>query len=194
MADKNDRDDNRKAMDFKWTIDDDFPALSRRLDECLLYSVLTYSQQANFGRFDQKPILTSFFAISDISPIQIQHPTSDAVLRRLRRRRRRRRRRRLGRSPRRPRRRSPSRAAARSSASFGAQPPPQTPARRAAVVGRPPEVDRPSPFESVPMTALDDYGQLVQLWHAMESASRLGTPVLACMCCANDDDNEDESD
>ena len=44
------------------------------------------------------------------------------------------------------------------------------------------------------MTALDDYGQSVQLWHAMESASRLGTPVLACMCCANDDNNEGESD
>ena len=38
MADENDRDDNRKAMDFEWTIDDNFPALSRRLDECLLYS------------------------------------------------------------------------------------------------------------------------------------------------------------
>jgi len=47
----------------------------------------------------------------------------------------------------------------------------------------------PSPFEYVPVTALDDYGQSTQLKHAMESAIRHGTPVLACLCC-NDDDDE----
>ena len=40
----------------------------------------------------------------------------------------------------------------------------------------------PSPFEYVPVTALDDYGQSKQLRHAMESADRFGTPVLACVC------------
>ena len=39
MADENNRDDNRKAMEFKWTIENNFPALSRRLDKCLLYLV-----------------------------------------------------------------------------------------------------------------------------------------------------------
>ena len=29
MADENDRDENRKSMEFEWTIEDDFPALSR---------------------------------------------------------------------------------------------------------------------------------------------------------------------
>ena len=37
MADKNDRDDNRKAMKVKWTVDNNFPELSRHLDKCLLY-------------------------------------------------------------------------------------------------------------------------------------------------------------
>lgn len=57
---------------------------------------------------------------------------------------------------------------------------------------------RPSPFEYVPVTALDDYGRSTQLRHAMESASRHGTPVLACICRirrrddGKDDDNDDE--
>ncbi|KAL9186666.1 hypothetical protein ACHAXT_005904 [Thalassiosira profunda] len=41
-----------------------------------------------------------------------------------------------------------------------------------------------SPFEYIPITALDDYGQSTQLRHAMESASRYGTPILACICCS----------
>ena len=41
-------------------------------------------------------------------------------------------------------------------------------------------------------TALDDYGQSTQLKHAMECAIRYGAPVLACLCC-NDDDDGDET-
>ena len=40
-----------------------------------------------------------------------------------------------------------------------------------------------SPYEHIPITALNDYGQSIQLRHAMESASRYGTPILACLCC-----------
>jgi len=51
-----------------------------------------------------------------------------------------------------------------------------------------------SPFEYIPITALNDYGQSTQLKNAMESASRFGTPVLACICCQdNEDDNEEDS-
>ena len=55
-----------------------------------------------------------------------------------------------------------------------------------------------SPFEYIPITALNDYGQSTQLKNAMESASRFGTPVLACICCrdnanGNEDDNTDTS-
>ena len=50
-----------------------------------------------------------------------------------------------------------------------------------------------SPFEYIPITALDDYGSSTQLRHAMESANKFGTPVLACICCHNgDDDNNNE--
>jgi 20S proteasome alpha/beta subunit len=45
--------------------------------------------------------------------------------------------------------------------------------------------DGKSPYEYVPVTALDDYGQSTQLRHAMESAARYGTPVLACLCCTS---------
>eukprot|EP00578_Thalassiosira_sp_NH16_P001500 CAMPEP_0181138304 /NCGR_PEP_ID=MMETSP1071-20121207/34173_1 /TAXON_ID=35127 /ORGANISM="Thalassiosira sp., Strain NH16" /LENGTH=378 /DNA_ID=CAMNT_0023225127 /DNA_START=245 /DNA_END=1381 /DNA_ORIENTATION=- len=48
--------------------------------------------------------------------------------------------------------------------------------------------DRQSPFDYVPITALDDYGQSSQLRNAMESAARFGMPVLACICCHYDDD------
>ena len=60
-------------------------------------------------------------------------------------------------------------------------------------------MDRPpSPFEYVPVTALDDYGRSTQLRHAVESATRHGTTVLACACCcggnfARDDDLDDDS-
>lgn len=48
-----------------------------------------------------------------------------------------------------------------------------------------------SPYEYIPITALNDYGQSIQLRHAMESASRYGTPILACLCCFdNSEDNE----
>ena len=53
-----------------------------------------------------------------------------------------------------------------------------------------------SPFEYIPITALDDYGQSTQLRHAMESANRFGTPVLACICCTTGtgtDDNDDST-
>lgn len=43
-----------------------------------------------------------------------------------------------------------------------------------------------SPYEYIPVTALDDYGQSTQLRHAIESAARHGTPVLACLCRANE--------
>ena len=46
-----------------------------------------------------------------------------------------------------------------------------------------------SPFEYIPITALNEYGQSTQLRNAMESASRFGTPVLACICC-HDDKND----
>jgi len=47
----------------------------------------------------------------------------------------------------------------------------------------------PSPYDYIPITALDDYGQSTQLRHAMESAARYGTPVLACIFCDEEDDN-----
>ena len=47
-----------------------------------------------------------------------------------------------------------------------------------------------SPFEYIPITALNDYGQSTQLRNAMESASRFGTPVLACICCHDDNKND----
>mmetsp|Transcript_46007 Transcript_46007/g.96608 ORF Transcript_46007/g.96608 Transcript_46007/m.96608 type:complete len:532 (-) Transcript_46007:58-1653(-) len=51
---------------------------------------------------------------------------------------------------------------------------------------------QPSAFEYIPITALDNYGQSTQLRHAMESANRFGTPVLACIFCHdNDEDNDD---
>ena len=46
-----------------------------------------------------------------------------------------------------------------------------------------------SPFEYIPITALNDYGQSTQLKNAMESASRFGTPVLACICCKDNAEN-----
>ena len=50
-----------------------------------------------------------------------------------------------------------------------------------------------SPYEYVPVTTLDDYGQSTQLKHAMKSASRYGTPVLACLCCTDEDDDKNKS-
>ncbi|KAL7462824.1 hypothetical protein ACHAXS_003218 [Conticribra weissflogii] len=47
----------------------------------------------------------------------------------------------------------------------------------------------PSPYDYIPVTALDDYGQSTQLRHAMESAARYGTPILACIFCDEDGDN-----
>ena len=49
-----------------------------------------------------------------------------------------------------------------------------------------------SPYEYVPVTALDEYGQSTQLRHAMESAKRHGTPVLACLCCTGNDGKSKE--
>mmetsp|Transcript_20373 Transcript_20373/g.33537 ORF Transcript_20373/g.33537 Transcript_20373/m.33537 type:complete len:465 (+) Transcript_20373:65-1459(+) len=56
-----------------------------------------------------------------------------------------------------------------------------------------------SPFEYIPITALNNYGQSTQLRHAMEAASRYGTPIIACLCCATDDEeggvrNNDEQE
>lgn len=56
-----------------------------------------------------------------------------------------------------------------------------------------------SPFEYIPITALNDYGQSTQLRHAMEAASRYGTPIIACLCCSNNDgekstSNDDDDD
>jgi len=51
-----------------------------------------------------------------------------------------------------------------------------------------------SPFEYIPITALNDYGQSTQLKNAMESASRFGTSVLACICCQDHEDEEDSTD
>ncbi|KAL7550638.1 hypothetical protein ACHAWF_013857 [Thalassiosira exigua] len=50
-----------------------------------------------------------------------------------------------------------------------------------------------SPFEYIPITALDDYGQSTQLRHVMESATKFGTPVLACICCEQDDERTTEN-
>ena len=50
-----------------------------------------------------------------------------------------------------------------------------------------------SPYEYVPVTTLDDYGQSIQLKHAMKSASRYGTPVLACLCCTDDNGGDNKS-
>ena len=47
-----------------------------------------------------------------------------------------------------------------------------------------------SPYEYIPITALNDYGQSIQLRHAMESASRYGTPILACLCCFDNSANK----
>jgi hypothetical protein len=47
---------------------------------------------------------------------------------------------------------------------------------------------RPSPYDYVPVTALDDYGQSIQLRHAMEAPRRYGTPVQACLCHLPHDD------
>ena len=47
-----------------------------------------------------------------------------------------------------------------------------------------------SPYEYIPITALNDYGQSIQLRHAMESASRYGTPILACLCCSDNSEHE----
>ena len=51
-----------------------------------------------------------------------------------------------------------------------------------------------SPFEYIPITALDDYGSSTQLRHAMESANKFGTPVLACICCHNGDDDDNNNE
>jgi len=51
-----------------------------------------------------------------------------------------------------------------------------------------------SPFEYIPITALNDYGQSTQLRYAMEAASRYGTPILACLCCCADDDDDDDDE
>ena len=51
-----------------------------------------------------------------------------------------------------------------------------------------------SPFEYIPITALNDYGQSTQLKNAMESASRFGTPVLACICCQDNENEVDNTD
>ena len=50
-----------------------------------------------------------------------------------------------------------------------------------------------SPYEYIPITALNDYGQSTQLRNAMECSKRFGTPVLACICC-RDDEDENEND
>eukprot|EP00956_Cyclotella_meneghiniana_P007243 scaffold9879_cov76-Cyclotella_meneghiniana.AAC.7 len=50
-----------------------------------------------------------------------------------------------------------------------------------------------SPYEYVPVTALDDYGQSTQLRHAMESAKRYGTPVLACLCCTGNESPKEDA-
>jgi hypothetical protein len=55
--------------------------------------------------------------------------------------------------------------------------------------------EKSSPFEYIPITALNDYGQSTQLRYAMEASARYGTPIIACLCCCDDDnDNEDISD
>jgi len=51
-----------------------------------------------------------------------------------------------------------------------------------------------SPFEYIPITALDNYGQSTQLRHAMESATRFGTPVLACICRIDSENKEEEKE
>jgi 20S proteasome alpha/beta subunit len=51
----------------------------------------------------------------------------------------------------------------------------------------------PSPYEYTPVTALNDYGQSLQLRNAMESAVRFGTPVLACLCTNADVAYEDNA-
>ena len=53
--------------------------------------------------------------------------------------------------------------------------------------------DQNSPFEYIPITALNNYGQSTQLRHAMEAASRYGTPTIACLCCDTENNGEDES-
>ena len=50
-----------------------------------------------------------------------------------------------------------------------------------------------TPFDYIPITALNDYGQSTQLRHAMEAASRYGTPIVACLCCV-DNNNVDNVD
>jgi len=45
-----------------------------------------------------------------------------------------------------------------------------------------------SPFEYVPINALNNYGQSTQLRHAMEAASRYGTPIIACLCSVDEED------
>ena len=43
-----------------------------------------------------------------------------------------------------------------------------------------------SPYNDyIPITALDDYGRSKQLQHAMQSAKRYGTPIVACICCSS---------
>ncbi len=45
-----------------------------------------------------------------------------------------------------------------------------------------------SPFEYIPINALNNYGQSTQLRHAMEAASRYGTPIIACLCSVDEED------
>ncbi|KAL3792570.1 hypothetical protein HJC23_005540 [Cyclotella cryptica] len=52
----------------------------------------------------------------------------------------------------------------------------------------------PSPYEYIPVTALDDYGQSIQLRHAMQAAQRYGTPVIACLCRVDHNQNHDDDD
>lgn len=53
----------------------------------------------------------------------------------------------------------------------------------------PPTTSHPSPYDYVPATALDDYGQSIQLRHAMKAPERYGTPLLACLCRLPRDDS-----
>ena len=53
--------------------------------------------------------------------------------------------------------------------------------------------DNKSPYDYVPVTALDDYGESTQLRNAMESTSRYGTPVLACLCKTNEDNGKENA-
>ncbi len=51
-----------------------------------------------------------------------------------------------------------------------------------------------SPYEYIPISALNNYGQSTQLRHAMEAASRYGTPIIACLCCTDDEEDDVRKD